>query len=255
MNCGDARDLLYAYADNELDALTSRNLEAHLSGCAKCQSAFEADRAVKSAVGISSLRRPAPDFLRKDLVEKGALPEARSASRPTIRLWPMMNLAASLLLVGGLAWLYSNIATHPGMPSGDAGEVLAAHLRSMQLDSHLVDVQSTDQHTVKPWFDGKLDFAPPVRDFKDQGYALLGGRLDYLHNRPVAALVYRRYKHLINVFIWPEESPDSREQLNGYNLSHFSKDGMTYWLISDVNDADLASFAALLRNGPPATTP
>jgi mycothiol system anti-sigma-R factor len=262
MNCRDARDLLYAYADNELDALTSRDLEAHLIECPGCQSAFEADRAVKRTIANLSVLRPAPSVLRERLLAIDVRPESAGSAgivSPKSRgarpwsVWPIVSIAASLLVTVGAIWTVYH--REMSTPERDGVAILDAHLRSMQLDSHLVDVLSTDQHTVKPWFDGKLDFAPPVQDFKDQGFALIGGRLDRLHNRAVAALVYRRYKHLINVFIWPEDSADTRMQLNGYNLARFSKNGMTFWLISDVNADDLQNFATLLRGGPPAAKP
>ena len=257
MNCEDVRDLLHAYADNELDAVTAREVEGHLRDCADCQKAFAADRAVKTVIASPAMLHPAPNLLRERLL---AASEIRAISRPKEsgwfwRAWPIMNLAASLLIVAGLAWVYSGIATHPTAGSGDAEDVLAAHLRSMQIDSHLMDVKSTDQHTVKPWFDGKLDFAPPVRNLQGQGFPLIGGRLDYLHDRPVAALVYGRFKHLINVFIWPGESGDGKSELNGYNLVHWSENGMSFWAVSDVNAQDLSDFADLLKTPPAATKP
>ncbi|MDP9292579.1 MAG: hypothetical protein M3O82_09485 [Verrucomicrobiota bacterium] len=130
------------------------------------------------------------------------------------------------------------------------GELTASHVRSL-LATHLMDVASADQHTVKPWFDGKLDFAPPVKDLAEWGYPLAGGRLDYVSGRTVAALVYKRQKHFINLFIWPSDdaSPTPRTSMkDGYNLATWSNNGMTFWAVSDVNQSDLLEFANLLEH-------
>ena len=118
---------------------------------------------------------------------------------------------------------------------------------------HLYDVESTDQHTVKPWFQGKVDFSLPVKDFKDQEYPLEGGRLDYLDDRPVAALVYRRHKHVINLFVWPAADADSPPQTTtrrGYNLLHWTQGGLQFWAVSDLNAEELAEFGRLQRETP-----
>ena len=248
MNCQNARELLHAYVDDELDLVTARQIEAHLKSCPACSHAFAAARAVRTAVANPAVYHHPPADLREKIL--GNLPvnlaprvlRKTNSSPAKLRLLP---IAASLLVIFGLCW---SIINHAGAADLDAQVVLAAHLRSMQLADHLMDVPSTDQHTVKPWFDGKLDFAPPVWQLADKGYPLAGGRLDYLRDRTVAALVYRRAKHVINLFIWPGDSGSSSLTRQGYNLIHWSNAGMTFWAVSDVNMSDLQQFVDLYRS-------
>lgn len=242
MDCRDAKELLGAYSDNELDARASRELESHLQNCADCGRAFAADQAVKKATAIAGLRRPAPDSLREMILSSVKNGGSRGNWNP-MNLWGM---AAALAIGVGLTVLATR---GPGSASlSDADQALASHLRSLQNENHLVDVASTDQHTVKPWFDGKLDFAPPVRDLAEKGFPLVGGRTDFMHGRPVAALVYRRNKHIINLFIWPGESGESTREKQGYFLRHWSEGGMTFWAVSDLNAGELGQFQDLMRS-------
>jgi anti-sigma factor RsiW len=141
----------------------------------------------------------------------------------------------------------------PGADERIAREVVAAHVRSLMAD-HLMDIASSDQHTVKPWVDGKLDFAPPVADLAAQGYPLAGGRLDYLGGRGVMALVYRRHAHVINLFVWPQTSgADSgvrSDSSQGYNVAHFTRAGMTFWAVTDLNPEEFKAFVGLVRGQP-----
>jgi len=155
-----------------------------------------------------------------------------------------------IAIVSG-TWLFTSLQRHVSFGSIER-EVVSSHIRSL-MANHLTDVASTDQHTVKPWFNGKLDFSPPVSDLATSGYPLIGGRLDYLRGRPVAALVYQRRKHLINVFAWPDEgvadaeTPPRTQQ--GYHIIHETHGGMAYWIVSDLNSDELSSFGKLLATG------
>lgn len=265
MACEDRVLLLHAYLDGELDPVHSLELEEHLKVCARCAQQMVAERNLKQAFRSNEIYQRAPEGLEQRI--RGAiLGDDRSRTRqiapiemPTGAVLPRRHLlwwaAAAVAIV-----LVSILATE--LVSGFLGrhqdglvaqEIVASHIRSLQ-PGHLFDVQSTDQHTVKPWFDGKLDFAPPVRDFADQGYGLVGGRLDYIGNRNVAALVYQRRKHEINVFVWPESSGDVmhvnrefQETLNGYNLVEWRQGGMYLCAVSDLNSEELHQFVQLFK--------
>ncbi|MEP7070198.1 MAG: hypothetical protein ABI789_13200 [Usitatibacter sp.] len=174
--------------------------------------------------------------------------EARSQVRPT--LWRWGGIAAAFAAVGVLSWNVALLQARGSDEDRLAREVVTAHVRSLMVESHLNDVASTDQHTVKPWFAGKLDFAPAVADLAASGFALAGGRLDYVNGRPVAALTYRHRLHVVNVFEWP--ATDARDQaprsiaLQGYAVVHWTRSGIEHWAISDVAGADLVTLAELL---------
>jgi anti-sigma factor RsiW len=129
-------------------------------------------------------------------------------------------------------------------------DIVANHVRSM-MANHITDVASSDSHTVKPWFGGKLDYSPPTKDLSEQGFRLIGGRLDYLDHRSVGALVYQRNQHFINLFVWPSNStlvkPEDQLTRQGYNLIHWTSSGMTYWLVSELNSTELNECARLLK--------
>jgi anti-sigma factor RsiW len=160
------------------------------------------------------------------------------------------GLAACVAVAAVVVFRFAPGASRPSQSDLLTQQVLASHVRSLMAD-HLTDLPSSDQHTVKPWFDGKLDFSPPVKDLSSKGFPLVGGRLDYLQDRPVAALVYQRRKHFINLFIWP--SPESSTQRmamqHGYNIHHWADSGMTFWAVSDLNNSELEEFVRLIRTG------
>jgi anti-sigma factor RsiW len=240
-----------AYLDSELAARDATELEAHLAGCASCRQ-FRVDRlALRAVIAAELPRREAPDLLRGRV--RAALRQAAAPSRERRSAPPLawLALAASVvLIVGAGSW---RLAVNHAAADALTDEVLASHVRSL-MPGHLSDVVSTDQHTVKPWFNGKLDFSPPVYDFAGRGYPLLGGRLDYLGGRPVAALVYGRRKHLINVFLWPSAGeaaagPGAPQVRQGYHLLHWTTPEYTWWVASDLGAEELTEFAGMLQLG------
>jgi mycothiol system anti-sigma-R factor len=246
VSCELTRTVLHGYLDGELDAARAAEFEHHLESCAACLAAFEAQESLRSSLHRARLYESAPASLR------GKIDAALAADSPKPYRWfvfPQVWLAAAaVLLIAFLGWPYASTLRAPGGEAVFAAEVVDAHLRSLQ-PGHLTDVVSTDQHTVKPWFDGKLDFAPPVRDFAENGFPLQGGRLDILHGHSVAALVYGRRKHEVNLFLWPsreaDATPHSGAQL-GYQWVHWRKNGMEYWLTSDAAADDLTALQKLL---------
>jgi anti-sigma factor (TIGR02949 family) len=252
VSCDLTQCVLHGYVDGELDAARAADFERHLLSCPECVAALEAQEALRASIQRAGLYERAPTTLRQKVdTELGG---SRRRTPVTIdsashaSSWRWLALAAGFVLAATLVWKLI-----PG-PHGDSSEatyasaIVDAHLRSLQ-PGHLEDVISTDQHTVKPWFDGKIDFAPPVRDFASDGFPLLGGRLDVVHGRTVAVLVYGRRKHVINVFIWPaaqgDSPPQSGSQL-GYNWVDWRKSGMELCAVSDANAADLDALRRLL---------
>jgi anti-sigma factor RsiW len=251
MNCEEAKTLLPAYADGELDLPRALALEQHLEGCAECGAALRQLRALKQSVRGAPYHR-APDTLRArlaaSLTAAPATPLAAPVATPVRRRrdwsrWSLPIAAALALAVG----LNLTLATRRAQDALGA-ELVDSHVRSLQQD-HVADVASTDQHTVKPWFTGKLDYAPPVRDLAAQGFPLEGGRLDYVNHRQVAALIYHRHKHVINLYVWPtgqgDTAPGSQVR-EGYSLVHWRSGGMEWWAVSDLNGEELQQFAQLL---------
>jgi anti-sigma factor (TIGR02949 family) len=250
MTCDQVRQLLHAYIDDELDIATVLRIESHLPDCPACLRETEAAQVVRTAMAQPEMYYPAPSALRDRLKqairsEAGAMePPAKAGFFTSWRIRPMAfsGLAASLLVIIGSVFLFFA----SGAPHGQIDELIGSHVRSLEAD-HLLDVPSTDQHTVKPWFAGKIDFSPPVIDLAAEGYPLIGGRLDYLGQQKVASLIYRRNKHVINLFIWPGDSPAETLSKRGFNLIRFECKGMTCWAVSDLNAAELQQFADLFK--------
>jgi len=238
---------LDGYLDGELAPPDAAELEAHLRACPDCSRLERRRRASSAAVRKHVLRFPAPDTLRARV--RTALRADLNRTAPHRSYWPALAVAASLAVVAVGSW---QAALRRATGAALADQVLGSHVRSL-MPGHLIDVQSSDQHTVKPWFNGKLDFSPPAYDFAGRGFPLMGGRLEYVGGRPVAALVYGRRQHVINVFLWPAERgptggrPATTQQ--GYHLLHWTTPAYTYWVASDLGLPELRDFAALLERG------
>jgi anti-sigma factor RsiW len=239
MMCRDIDRDLDAYIDHELDVATVATVRQHLAGCATCRERI-AEREALGRLIRSTAYYPAPDRLRAGITARAV----RSTTPRRLMMWAAAAMLA--VSVGGAVTL---VRSARARDNAFINEVVNGHVRSL-MGEHLFDVRSTDQHTVKPWFLGKLDFAPPVVDLASRGFPLVGGRLDYVAGRSAAALVYQRQKHTINLFVSPDDSASSRAiaaaSIRGFHVRHWSRDGMAFWAVSDLNDVELTEFARAL---------
>ena len=250
MTCAETQTLIHGYSDGELDLTKCLEIEQHLETCPACAQAHADIQSVRAAVQNSSLYFETPTGLAKRV--QRSLPEASHARRtPGSSPRRLLALAASLALATAVGW---GLLRMLSARSGEAfltQELVASHVRSQMLPSHRFDVASADPHTVKPWFEGKLDFSPPVKDLAGQGFPLIGGRLDYLRNRAVAALVYQRRKHTINLFIWPSSPGDptapKKATRQGFHIREWTSSGMTFSAVSDLNEGELQEFVLLIQ--------
>ena len=258
------------YLDGELDPITNQAIEQHLRECHKCDQAYKTHGSLIRAIGNatpyfkgpaelreriqSSLREQiTQDPVRNGVRESQVLshrPEREPRSTRSETPWNWLGLAAALLLAAIIVLSVVPQLRRPGTDHFLATQLIASHVRSL-MANHLTDVASSDQHTVKPWLDAKLDFAPPVVDLSNDGFPLVGGRLDYLDNRPVAALIFQRRKHFINLFVWPAGA-DAATSIHtmtreGYQLLHWTKSDFNYWAVSDINEKELQEFKQLFE--------
>ena len=253
MNCQECRDFLDAYLDNELDAATSIHVQQHLRGCLECQEALKSRRALQTLLRRDELRYAPPSELRDRVTRTLTSPDRAIVTTDTVpqrtpRILPLfvpLAIAAALALLAGLAWMNLGGLLRPAEDEPLVAELTSNHIRSL-LAGHLLDVPSSDQHTVKPWFAGKIQYAPPVKDVAAAGFKLVGGRLEYINHQDVAALVYQYNKHIINLFVWPvtgkEGSGESTFTRDGFHLVSWQKDGMTYWAVTDAGADVLQRF-------------
>jgi anti-sigma factor RsiW len=260
MNCAECEMLLHPLIDGELDAFHASDVEAHVATCAGCAAKLKALRDMRGAMAAADLKQTAPASLRSRI--EAALPQApavapRRSFQPSRRSFFGGFAVGSALSAAAAAGLVLAVfRTDQNQQVAD--EVVSAHIRSLQA-GHLMDVETSDQHTVKPWFNGKLDVAPPVIDLTAQGFTLLGGRLDYIDGEPVASVVYQRRKHVINLFVAQRlGSPHAgamTQTIQGYNVRHWSEQGLDFWAVSDLAGDELDEFvqkvsAAVQPTGP-----
>jgi anti-sigma factor RsiW len=245
MNCEQARRLIQPYADGELDAAGILELEPHLRDCRECALAWRNVQGLKKALAQDALYFTAPKELRRSLTAE-LRAQAGGRTRRMRWSWSWLAAASYSTALACVVFLLAVTFVRPSAQQQLAQEVTSCHIRSL-MAGHELDVISTDQHTVKPWFAGKLDFSPPVKDLAGQGFPLTGGRLDYLGGHAAAALVFQRNKHVINLFVWPTTVADARPvalaPIQGYNLVHWSQARMNFWAVSDLNEAELMEFA------------
>jgi anti-sigma factor RsiW len=245
MNCELSATTLQGYFDGELDAVRAAEFEKHMASCANCQASLKGLRSLRVGLQNADLYQGASIRLRSKIAE-----ELGSQGRGSSRKWKSFLVPALSMVILLIAVWAAVITQHRAYSVRLQAELIDAHVRSLQ-PGHLTDVQSTDQHTVKPWFDGKLDFIPPVGDFSAQGFPLLGGRLDVIEGRNVAALVYGRRKHLINLFVWPEgkdPAVSGEGSRQGYNWLSWRAGDMRFCLVSDVSPGDLRELQQLVQH-------
>lgn len=241
--CPERVMAIHALADGELDALASVRLEQHLRICPGCRAMLDDIEQLRAALSAPSLREEAPAMLRRRIARMA--PPVDDMSRPMMGTWRLGDRLGGAM-VGALAaccamWLVLPQLGEPAMPD----LVVDGHVRSLQA-GHLTDIAFSDRHVVKPWFNGRVSFAPPVVDLRARGFDMLGGRLDVLSGRDVAVLVYRRRRHVINLFVrpapaWPS-SQSVQQQQNGYQLARWTAGGLEFWAVSDADAATLRLF-------------
>jgi len=247
MNCNEALSFIDCYHDGELDAPRAQEIESHLEICAPCAQSLESRRSLHRALTAPELYAHANRKTVGDI--RSALRRcAAGRSSPQLTWWRWFAPGAAALSLAALVFL----VVHNDSIRRETlvVEIAASHVRSLQVN-HLTDVASEDRHTVKPWFAGKLDFAPPVKDLSDAGFVLIGGRVDYLNHRAVAALIYKHQQHVVNVFVWPRENhgdaPSKAFIRDGFNVVHWTGTQMNFWAVSDLNSGELGKLERLLN--------
>ena len=263
--CAEMRLMVQADVDGELTPAEAARVAVHVDGCADCADLQAQLLALSGSIRREASYYPAPGALHaaiRSRIARAAPQPAQDAAMPGMGQHAAVRGRGRLLrptwgrsaTFGAGFALAACLALVVMPPRGDglSDDVVAGHIRALQ-PGHLMDVVSTDQHTVKPWFDGRLAFAPPVRDFKAEGFPLVGGRLDYLAGRTVAALVYQRRQHVIDLYVWPDgrhfdRSPADGDH-SGYNVQRWSRDGMAFWAVSDLDAQELADFVRLWQAG------
>ena len=239
MTCDEAEVMLHALIDDELDAGHAREVETHAAGCARCAAQLASYRDLRQALRGGNLRHTAPTSLRRSIDR--AVPSPAATDRRTL----LKGFALGSLLSAAAVASVTLVVLREDRDQRILSEAISAHLRSLQAD-HLTDVLSTDQHTVKPWFNGRIDLAPPVIDLAGQGFTLIGGRLDFIDGKPVAVIVYRRRVHVINLFVTQGVGSSLRgprmETVQGFNIRRWTDQGLNMLAVSDINREELDEF-------------
>lgn len=254
MQCQESKKILDAYVDNEVDVLQSVALEEHLAGCPDCAKTMEGRRALKSAIQNADLRYTAPPELVSAVRKELHMDEEKRVSKSWLGFNWLRFKDLTLGFAGAtVAFLLAAAILGFWFHTPESVKIARAttddYVRSMLMENRGIDVISQDTHTVKPWFTNKISFSPTVTDFADKGFPLAGGRVDFVNNQTVATLIYRRNQHYIDVFLYPSnESYEGERQERGYRILYWSKDGMQYWVVSDLNQQELEQFAALIKS-------
>jgi anti-sigma factor RsiW len=239
--CSDHELLLGGLVDGELDAANTAMVEAHVARCDGCREELERLQAVHNLLASNGVRRVAPESLKGRIA---ALPEPapRATNENRLPRWLAPGLAGALAASLAMVALLP-----PGEQSVVDQELVSSHVRSLQ-PGHLTDVQTTNQHIVKPWFNGRIDFSPPVPELADQGFRLAGGRLDSINGKTVAAIVYHRRLHTVNLFVWPAKDATARSFVkDGFAVKEWSRNGLRFAAISDIPPAELQQFHKLFE--------
>lgn len=250
MNCQEAQKLLDAYADGELDLVNTLEIERHIQDCQACSRAYQNQGVLRRAFKTGLLYHEMPPNLRRRV--QSALTKTEGIGLfSRLSTWRWQGAGVALAFAAIILLIVVPMVNNPSAEELLAQEIISSHVRSL-MPGHLTDVVSTDQHTVKPWFEGKLDFSPQVPDLASKGFTLIGGRLDYAGNKPVAALVYQRRKHFINLYIWVSESSQSQSGKSwtrqGYNLVRWTTSDMMYWAVSNIGMPELKEFAEAVQH-------
>lgn len=249
MDCLEIQPLIHGYLDGELDLVKSLEIESHIGSCADCGQILDGLVQVRGAIRAKATYFTAPADLRAK-IGTALRKEAKSEAGPGFS-WNWLRMAsafASIVVLAIVVWVAGPFRTRQATGDLLAKEIVSDHIRSL-LAEHKVDVVSNDTHTVKPWFDGKVDYSPRVVRLEAEGFPLIGGRLDYVADRTVSVLVYQRQKHFINLYEWPtteKDQPVTFAAQQGFNFLHWNQAGMTYWAISDLNTEELHTFADLI---------
>ena len=247
MTCREVEPLLDARLDDELDIAGVTAVDRHLSECRVCHSQYTALQRLHEEITAADLAYIPPRGLEQKLAA-ALQPDQKSVLSFPSGMWLMVSIGAVAAVAAMLFFLYIPARTTLEA-DGLTTEILDSHLRSLQ-PNHSVDIPSSDQHTVKPWFQGKTSFSPPTPDLTNQGFILVGGRLEVIHQQPAAAIVYKRRQHVISLYVSPSDGSAPKMELrdaHGYHLLHWSRSGMNYWAVSDLNATELREFADLIR--------